>query len=195
VAITRSKRSAWRCETQPRPGSAFCSSAFKRINLHLLIEADEPTAFERGVRGLMIRVAKALNRILGRRGRVWGDRYHARLLRTPREVRNALIYVLANWKKHEPGAHGFDPRSSAAWFDGWKATPPLAATRPVARARTWLASVGWRRRGLIDVDESPSSRAGRSARTFHDAATTPMTSAAAASPQGGTRTGPANEGA
>src|SRR5262249_23303868 len=62
-------------------------------HLHLLVEADGPTGFERGVRGLAIRVAKAVNRVLRRHGRVWADGYHARLLRTPREVRNALVYV------------------------------------------------------------------------------------------------------
>jgi putative transposase len=73
-------------------------------HLHWLVEADEPTGFERGVRGLAIRVAKAVNCALGRVGRVWGDRYHARMLRTPREVRNALVYVLSNWLKHVRGA-------------------------------------------------------------------------------------------
>jgi hypothetical protein len=69
------------------------------------VEADEPTGFERGVRGLAIRIAKAVNRMLARRGPVWGDRYHARMLRTPREVRNALVYVLNNFRKHTgPGA-------------------------------------------------------------------------------------------
>jgi len=87
-------------------------------HLHLLVEADEPTGFRRGVQGLAIRVAKAVNRALARRGRVWGDRYHARMLRTPREVRHALVYVLANWRKHVRGARGLDPRSSARWFDG-----------------------------------------------------------------------------
>jgi hypothetical protein len=84
------------------------------------VEADEPPRFERGVRGLAIRVAKAVNRALGRRGRVWADRYHAHLLRTPREVRNALVYVLNNFRKHVRGARGLDPRSSARWFDGWR---------------------------------------------------------------------------
>ena len=122
----------------------------------MVVEADTPTGFERGVRGLAIRVAKAVNRILGRRGRVWSDRYHARMLRTPREVRNALIYVLNNFKKHLRGARGLDPCSSAPWFDGWR-TPigGVVEPSPVARACTWLACVGWRRRGLIDVDEGP----------------------------------------
>jgi hypothetical protein len=125
-------------------------------HLHLLVEADEPPRFERGVRGLAIRVAKAVNRALGRRGRVWGDRYHARQLRTPREVRNALVYVLNNFRKHVRGARGIDRRSSARWFDGWrgKVAPPTEPS-PVASGRTWLWRVGWRRHGLVDVDEAP----------------------------------------
>jgi REP element-mobilizing transposase RayT len=125
-------------------------------HLHLLVEADEATALTRGVQGLAIRVAKAINRVLGRHGVVWGDRFHARALRTPREVRNALVYVLNNWRKHIPGARGLDAYSSAAWFDGWQtAVATTMATPPVARARTWLARIGWRRHGLLEVSEEP----------------------------------------
>src|SRR6185503_17268117 len=135
-------------------------------HLHLLIEADTPTGFERGVRGLAIRVAKAVNRALRRKGRVWGDRYHARLLRTPREVRNALVYVLNNFKKHIRGAVGFDPCSSARWFEGWRTKAGrVAEASPLPRAVTWLARIGWRRRGLINVDEGP--RLAGAARTTH----------------------------
>jgi hypothetical protein len=112
------------------------------------------------VRGLAIRVAKAVNRALGRHGRVWADRFHSRLLRTPREVRYALVYVLNNVRKHIRAAGGMDPRSSARWFDGWRgASKPDSTRAPVAAAHTWLARVGWRCRGLIDVDESPRRRA------------------------------------
>ena len=125
-------------------------------HLHLLVEADGPTEFERGVRGLAIRVAKAVNRAIGRHGAMWAERYHARLLRTPLEVRNALVYVLHNVKKHIRGARGLDPCSSARWFDGWRtATGSELEPSPVARASTWLARIGWRRHGLIDVDECP----------------------------------------
>ena len=31
-------------------------------HLHLLVEGDDPTRFERGMRGLTIRIAKAVNR-------------------------------------------------------------------------------------------------------------------------------------
>ena len=125
-------------------------------HLHLMVEADGPTGLARGFQGLGIRVAKGINRVLGRHGTVWSDRYHARPLSTPREVRNALIYVLNNWRKHLRGARGYDPRSSAAWFDGWKTAVTRPEGRvPVATPRTWLARTGWRRHGKIDVREAP----------------------------------------
>jgi hypothetical protein len=123
----------------------------QRDHLHLLVEADAGPMLARGVQGLAVRVARAVNRVLGRRGTVWDDRYHARSLRTPREVRNALAYVLHNWRHHVPGSYGLDPCSSAAWFGGWRTGMPPAAPSPLPVARTWLARLGWRRAGPIDV--------------------------------------------
>jgi putative transposase len=125
-------------------------------HVHLLLEADGGGALRRGVQGLTIRMAKAINRLLGRCGKVWIDRYHARALATPREVRHAIVYVLQNFRKHLRGVRGFDPRSSAAWFTGWRTAiaAPLGRS-PIVTAQTWLASVGWRRHGLIGVDEAP----------------------------------------
>jgi len=108
---------------------------------------------------MAIRIALAVNRVLGRRGAVWSDRYHSRALKTPREVRNALIYVLANFRKHRGAGCGLDPCSSALWFDGWR-NPTVRASGqpPVVRARTWLGAVGWRRHGLLGMDEQPHVR-------------------------------------
>ena len=129
----------------------------QRDHVHLIVEAPDANGLSRGVQGLAIRVAKRVNRVLGRCGRFWGDRFHARALRTPREVRNALVYVLQNWRKHVPGARGVDLRSSAAWFGGWSNPVRLAGgNRPVVRAQTWLAAVGWRRLGLISPEEAPA---------------------------------------
>ena len=131
-------------------------------HIHLLVEAHDKGALSRGMAGLAIRLARSVNRALSRRGRVWSDRYHARALATPREVRHALVYVLMNWRKHVHGAKGIDPCASAWWFDGWRIAVRLpAGTRnpddapPVVAARTWLASKGWRRHGLLDVGERP----------------------------------------
>jgi REP element-mobilizing transposase RayT len=141
-------------------------------HVHLLVEAHDTLALSRGVAGLSIRLARSVNRVLSRRGRVWADRYHARALRTPRETRHAIVYVLMNFKKHgRTRGLGVDAMSSALWFDGWRAFPSgrdptaLDAERarrakphegaPVWRARTWLARKGWRRHGLIGTDEYP----------------------------------------
>jgi REP element-mobilizing transposase RayT len=128
-------------------------------HVHLLVEASSREALTRGAQGLAVRAARAVNRALGRAGKVWADRYHARALKTPREVRNALAYVLGNWHKHDRRAMGLDPCSSAVWFEGWRTTGPLArrpapaghaGAPPVASAQTWLLRVGWRRHGLLD---------------------------------------------
>jgi hypothetical protein len=84
------------------------------------------------------------------------DRFHARELATPREVRHALVYVLQNFRKHARGARGFDPCSSAAWFSGWREPIVRPSGRPpIVAARTWLACIGWRRHGLLGVQETP----------------------------------------
>ena len=128
-------------------------------HIHLIAEADNGRSLSYGVGGLAIRLARAINRSLGRRGRVWANRFHARALTTPRAVRHALVYVLMNFRKHLAPVTGIDACSSAPWFRGWRA--PHAAERdgprPVVPARTWLARVGWRRHGLIGFDERPKA--------------------------------------
>ncbi len=134
-------------------------------HVHLIVEAAGAEALSRGVQGLAIRLARGVNRAVGRRGRLWGERYHARVLRTPREVRNALCYVLQNARRHSDRDAGMvdpswiDPRSSGPGFDGWRGgavgAPSTGAV--VRRPRTWLLSAGWRRHGLIEVDEVPAA--------------------------------------
>jgi hypothetical protein len=58
---------------------------------HFIVEADEARRARGGVHGLAIRLALAVNRALGRRGNVVGDRYHARPLRTPRHMRASMV--------------------------------------------------------------------------------------------------------
>src|SRR5207249_1642595 len=102
-------------------------------HVHVLVEAEGTRALRRGMQGLGIRLAKAINRLLQRRGRVWSDRYHARALRTPREVRHGLVYVLLNGRKHRVSGRGIDPCSSGAWFLGWRGRiEPPRGLRPVA---------------------------------------------------------------
>jgi REP element-mobilizing transposase RayT len=133
-------------------------------HLHLLVEASDRAALGRGMKAIGARVARAVDRVLRRRGRMLRDRYHLRILKTPREVRRALNYVLNNARKHlgarAPRVGRVDPASSGRWFTGWREGIVALARSPapVARARTWLLRVGWQRHGLLDPSEVPGRR-------------------------------------
>jgi len=88
-------------------------------HLHLIVEADDRSSLTSGLRGLLVRIARASNRLWKRSGRVFADRFHEHELREPREVRNALVYVLQNLRKHGITLAGPDPLSSGPEFDGW----------------------------------------------------------------------------
>jgi REP element-mobilizing transposase RayT len=131
-------------------------------HLHLVCEARDRVALSRGIQLLAIRIAKRLNRLWQRAGKLFADRYHDRILRSPNEVRNALAYVLNNAWKHGINlpADEPDPCSSGRWFDGWRGRSRRARdSTPLASARTWLLSVGWLRRGEIELRGNHDSRA------------------------------------
>jgi REP element-mobilizing transposase RayT len=117
-------------------------------HIHLLVEANDRGRLTQGMKGFAVRVARRLNQLLGCRGGVWADRYHAHYLSTPREVRNALVYVLCNRAKHG-GKVGRDLCSSGPYFDGWSGAlrPPARASPedwPIAPSATWLLNAGWK---------------------------------------------------
>jgi REP element-mobilizing transposase RayT len=129
-------------------------------HVHMVVEAKDAKALARGVQGLAVRLARRTNTLLGIRGSFWGERFHSRELSSARAVRNAIVYVLMNAKKHGFRYAGLDPLSSAAWFvDGF--APRLAARAeppPVRESGTWLGSIGWRRHGLLRIGERPTSQ-------------------------------------
>ena len=138
-----------------REGFRLVHYSVQSHHLHLLCEARDRGQLSRGLQALAIRIAKSLNRLWRRTGKLFADRYHDHILRSPREVRNALAYVLNNaahhgvrWARGEP-----DPCSSRRWFSAWRELSRQPdPTCPLARARTWLLSVGWRLCGRIPND-------------------------------------------
>ena len=121
-------------------------------HLHLVVEADDHASFVFGLRSLTVRLARSLNRVMGRKGRVLAGRTHARALRTPTEVRNVLRYVLLNRTRHLGGEPIVDECSTGPWFADWhslkgpvpRAGPP-APERVDSVPKTWLLRVGYRR--------------------------------------------------
>jgi hypothetical protein len=135
-------------------------------HLHLIVEAPDAAALAAGIKGLSVRMAKRLNAALGRRGRVFVDRYFSRILTTPSQVRNCLAYVLLNIRRHDAqrgqrrDRAWIDPCSSGRFFDGWRDLGLPAQPedqRSVSPARLWLLTTGWRLRGLIRLDEVPGA--------------------------------------
>jgi len=127
-------------------------------HLHLLVEARDERALSRGMLGLSVRLAGRLNRLWRRAGKLFADRYHARILRSPSEVRRALVYVLQNARKHGAWiARVADVYSSGPSFDGWREPSSSAESSPrgPGRARTWLLATGWRRLSLLGLLEHP----------------------------------------
>jgi REP element-mobilizing transposase RayT len=180
--IVRAIEAAFRrgCE---RAGFRLVHYSLQDDHVHLIVEADGVAALGRGMKSITSRLAYAVNRALrrGRRGKVIADRYHHEVLSCPRQVRNALAYVLLNARRHAAKriarlrkqgksvqalapARYLDAPSSARWFDGWRedarvdrSPPRLLGSEPaVAPPQTWFLRVGWRRHGLIDPSEIPA---------------------------------------
>ena len=149
-----------------RLGLRIVEHSVQQDHLHFIGEVDDQRGLSRGMQGLAIRLAKAINKAVGRaKGRVFRDRYHVEVLKTPRQVRNALAYVLNNFRKHmaqlgfeqEPRSQ-IDDRSSGPWFAGWRRRVDNPGTGPPPHPppRTWLLRTGWRRHGLLDPGYVPA---------------------------------------
>ena len=116
-------------------------------HIHLIVEARDKQALSSGMSGVAVRIARSVNALVQRRGRFWADRWHGRALTSPRQVRTALVYVLANFRKHARRrlAPGIDPFSSGAWFDGWETEVAVRAEvrRRTERARRSSRVTNW----------------------------------------------------
>ena len=147
-------------------------------HVHMLVEASDEKRLWRGMQGFESVAAKEINRAISkcvgktRKGRVFADRYHPQIIRTPTQARHALSYVLNNWRKHREDRVDFargwlvDPYSSGISFPGWTeldGTPWMWKPRegydplPVYQPKTWLLRVGWKRVGPISARDIPAS--------------------------------------
>jgi len=158
-----------------RDDCRICQYSIQGNHLHLIVEPGTKRGLSLGMIAFKTSCARRLNGVVGRRGRVFADRYHARYLTSPAQVRRALCYVLNNWRRHgEHRAHPewrTDPFSSADFFDGWTESQDRPRpkrprpwwlgpeeTPPVADARFWLLTTGWRMYGTIGTRETPGPR-------------------------------------
>ena len=157
-------------------GFRICELSIQGNHIHLICEATDAAALSRGMQRLSSMLARRINKLTGRAGTVFADRYHGEIMRTPRHTRNTLLYVLQNARRHglriPAWAGGIDPYSSAWTFDGWRddawragLSPPRGRS-PTARPHSWLLREGWRRHGLIGVTEVPAAASRRASRPW-----------------------------
>lgn len=145
-----------------------CIFSVQSNHLHLLVEAETRRALIAGMRGFNVSLARRVNRLLFRKGRLLAERWHAHALTSPRAVRHALVYVLANARKHGALASGLDPLSSAPYFGGFREFPdgaPIGAepklvprfaragSHPLPVASSWLLRTGWLKHARISIHE------------------------------------------
>jgi putative transposase len=110
-------------------------------HIHLLVEASSSPSLAAGMKALAIRFARGLNSMMGSNGAVFADRYHSHALRTPTEVRRALIYVLGNYRSH---AQRRGERVHPEFVDRFASSYP-GNRDLVAEPHTWLLRTGWTR--------------------------------------------------
>jgi REP element-mobilizing transposase RayT len=163
--LTPAMRTAF-LRTKKKDEFRLCQFSIQHDHLHLACEADSNQGLSRGMQGLEISFAKRVNRVLGRKGRVFADRFHAVVVTSPRQMRSALCYIMNNARRHgerlDPAYGGIDPFSSAWHFDGWsydgwrRGLDPPPGEPCVEPATSWLMSEGWRKHGAIGVTELPA---------------------------------------
>ncbi len=119
-------------------------------HLHLIAEVETRTVLSRCMRSLAIRLARGLNAMMGRKGRVIADRYHVVVLRNPQQTRNAIRYVLSDTRKHmlergEPTPRVIADTYAAGPSDHVPRTMRLRPSVLLLEPRSWLLTDGWRR--------------------------------------------------
>jgi REP element-mobilizing transposase RayT len=183
LRTVRSFRVIERCvlASHGRFGASVVQYSVQGNHVHLLVEAADTDSLCRAMKGLSVRLAKGLNRLMAetraralvgrgaarglvgrdaaraalvrrralravvsqerercaalglRPGQVLGDRYHARVLRTPSEVRRCVEYVRHNRRRH---LERDGVRVPAGFCDPYCSHAPDVV--PLLAARTWL---------------------------------------------------------
>ena len=155
--VYRAVREASRTAAQ-RARFRIIHLSLQHDHIHLLVEAESAALLASGMHGFKISAARHINTALAvdglrRRGRVFADRYHVVVIRSPSQARNVLAYILQNWRKHGEDRRGIartwlvDRFSSGILFAGWKelegkapwTSPPGYEALVVASPQSWLS--------------------------------------------------------
>ena len=146
-------------EGREQDGFRLTHYSVQEKHVYLIVEAVDKAALSRGMQALCIRIARGVNRVAGRNGRLLAERYEAKVLKTVQEVRQAIVDVLRNTQSRGRGnGWDFDSCTSAPEFDGFRAEGkqpvPVVPRETTAEPKySTLLRNGWRKLGLVSRTE------------------------------------------
>src|SRR5690349_9289268 len=76
-------------------------TSIQNNHLHLYCESPSRVALANGMRAFKTSVGRRINAVMRRSGPVFADRYHYEVVKTPKQARAVLCYVMNNWRKHK----------------------------------------------------------------------------------------------
>jgi hypothetical protein len=135
-----------------RDGVRFVAYSAQGNHAHLVVEARDLRALAGAITAFKCAFTAVANAILAREGPVFVRGYHVHVLRSPREVRSALEYIVENAAQHAASVGRIDPRvlrdpftslglielrSHRPW--GARAVGPVVTVAP----ESWLLRAGW----------------------------------------------------
>jgi REP element-mobilizing transposase RayT len=81
-------------------------------HVHLLVETNDHRILHAGMQALGISFSKAINKLKSYKGSVYKHRYHQRRIGSARELKNVLLYIFNNGRKHKRTTRRIDPFNS-----------------------------------------------------------------------------------
>lgn len=87
-------------KARERFGTRILQFAVLGNHIHLAVEAPNTKTLSRAMKGLGVRIARNLNRLMERAGRVIDHRHHSSVIMTVKRAMKVLRYIRENYRKH-----------------------------------------------------------------------------------------------
>lgn len=126
-------------------GMRLTQFSIQHNHIHMIVEAESHQSLSVGMRVLCIRLATRINRVMGRSGPMFPDRFHLHILRSPREVEHAIRYIRDNSRIHarregRSWRQAVDPCTGGPCVEQFPAENRCLVVEP----QTWLLRRAWR---------------------------------------------------
>jgi REP element-mobilizing transposase RayT len=118
-----------------RFGTRIIHFSVQGNHLHLIVESLSDDSLYRSMTGLNVRIARRMNALMGRTGRVIAERYHAAFLRSRNAAFRAVRYVRENHRKHFAPKTDWRVGTTTDFFSSW--AKPIELPLPKTTLLKW----------------------------------------------------------